>query len=174
MHGGAPLAIWLGLPEYLVGHRGGVSFAEEEVAEHISDRVTLRPTEVAMRFFASGVAHVEQHGCDGVRDGRAFGAQHLVIVDLNASHLEHLLELRRVACLDLQKEDRCVLRYVVVLTLLFFLRGVLLRVVDRALVAVGDDVYLPAFTRVLNEPARLLVQLYPLRPEFGSAPHPRG
>src|SRR5918998_4348528 len=127
-----------------------------------------------MRFFACDVAHVEQDGGDGVRDGRAFGAQHHMALDLDAFYLEHLLELRRVAYLDLQKEDRYVLRYVVVLTLLFFLRGVLLGVVDSSSASVGEEVDLLAFARFVDEPLSSFVELYPLRPKLRGAPDARG
>src|SRR5918999_1455666 len=101
VYGGAALAIRVGLPQKLVGNRGGVSFPEEKVAEQVREGVALRPTEVAVWLFAGSVTHVEQDGGDGVRDGRAFGAQHLVAVDLDAPHLEYLLELRRIANVDL-------------------------------------------------------------------------
>ena len=67
----------------------------------------------------------------------AFGAQHLVAVNLDAPHLKHLLELRRVANVDLQEQNGYVLRDVVVLALLFLFRGVLLGVVDSFLASVG-------------------------------------
>src|SRR5215203_1075918 len=174
VYSGAPLAIGFGLPKHLVGDWGGVSLPQQEVAEQIREGVALRPTEVAMRFFAGDVAHVEQDGGDGVRDSRAFGAQHLVAVDLDAPHLEHLLELRRIANVDLQEQDRYVLRDVVVLALLFLLRGVLLGVVHPSLASVGEDVDLLAFARFFDEALGGFVEVYTLRPEFGSAPEPRG
>ena len=58
MDGGPPFGVRFGLPQDLVGHRGGIPFAEEEVAEQVDDRVTLGPTEVAMRRLAGGVAQV--------------------------------------------------------------------------------------------------------------------
>jgi hypothetical protein len=101
VYSGAPLAIWFGFAEHLVSYWGGVSLSQQEVAEQIREGVALRPTEVAVWLFSGLVAHVEQDGGYGVRDGRALRAQHLVAVNLNAPHLEHLLELRRVANVDL-------------------------------------------------------------------------
>jgi hypothetical protein len=75
----------------------------------------------------------------------------LIAVDLDAPHLQHLLEVRRVAHLDLQEEDRYLLRDVVVLALLFFLRDVLLGIVDCSSAPVGDDVNLLSFTRFVDK-----------------------
>jgi hypothetical protein len=53
---GTLLGIWLGLPEHLMGDRGGVPLPRQDIAEQVQDRVALRPTEVAMRSFAGCIA----------------------------------------------------------------------------------------------------------------------
>src|SRR5918997_5288309 len=175
VYGGAPLAIGFGFAEHLVCYWGRVSLPQQEVADQIRQGVALRPTEVAVWLFAGLVAHVKQDGGDGVWDGRALRAQHPVAVDLNAPHLEYLLELRRVANVDLQEQYGYVLRDVVVFALLLFLRVILLGVVDSFLASMGEDVNLLAFARTfVDEAMGGFVELYPLRPDLGRAPDPRG
>src|SRR5215218_6545735 len=86
---GRPLfALWLGLPQNLVGNRRGISLPEQDETEQVRDGVALCPPEVAVRGLAGGVPQVEQEGCDGVGYHRALGAQDLVASDLHAPHLE--------------------------------------------------------------------------------------
>jgi hypothetical protein len=54
--------------------------------------------------------------------------------------LQHILEFRGVFHVDLQEQNHCVLRDVVVFSLFYQLPGVLFWVVAEA--AMGDDVYL--------------------------------
>ena len=61
MDGGAPLGVRLGLPQDLRGDRGGVSLPEEEKADHVHDRVTFGPPEVAVRRLVCGVAEIEKN-----------------------------------------------------------------------------------------------------------------
>src|SRR5215218_679444 len=126
---GAPLGVWLGLPQDLVGYGGGVSLPEQHVAEQVHDGVALCPAEVAVGLFASLVAQVQQQGGDGVWNDRAFSPQDVMIADFYASHLQHVLEFRRVCYVYLQKQDWFPRTDAVVLALLSQLSGVLLGVV---------------------------------------------
>jgi hypothetical protein len=59
--GGALLGVRLGLPQDLVGDRGGVSLPEEEKADHVHDRIAFGPPEEAVRHLVCGVAEVEKN-----------------------------------------------------------------------------------------------------------------
>src|SRR3712207_5880287 len=146
--GGAPLGVRLCLPQDLVGDRGGVPLPEEQKAEQVHDRIALRPPEVTMWRLAGGIAEVEQEGGDGVGHHRALCAQHLVVADLYAAHLQHVLELGGVFHSDLQEKDRLVSRDVVILALLFLLCVVLALVASSA--SMGD--YVDLLARFVYEP----------------------
>src|SRR5918995_7467683 len=96
MYGGALFGVRLSFAQDLAGDRGGVTLAEEDVADEVHDRVSLRPAEVAVWPLAGRVAHVEEKGGDGVRYDRALQAYHPVAPNLYAPHLQDVLKLRRV------------------------------------------------------------------------------
>ena len=60
--GGAAFRVRFRLPQDLAGNGGGVSLAEEDVADQVDDRVALRPAEVAVWSLAGGVAQVQEEG----------------------------------------------------------------------------------------------------------------
>src|SRR5829696_1411491 len=163
--------VWFGLPKNFVRDGGGVSFPEEEEAEQVYDRISLRPPEVAVRRLPGRVSQVQQQGGDGVGHDRAHRPHHLVAVDLYPLDLQHVLELRGVLHVHLQEYDGDFPRDVVVPALLDLL-VVVFRLVAR-LAPVGDDVYLAPAARLLDEPQRRLVELYALLPELQRAVHPR-
>jgi hypothetical protein len=85
--------------------------------------------------------------------------------------LQHILEFRGVFHVDLQEQNHCVLRDVVVCSLFYELPGVLFWVVAEA-AAVGDDVYLVPFASLFYEPPYRLVYLYRLLAQLERAPYP--
>jgi hypothetical protein len=115
---GATLGVRLGLPQHFVCDRSGVTLPEKEEAKEVYDGVALRPPEVAVRGLATSVAEMEQEGGDGVGHHRALGAQHLVVADLDALHLQHIRKFGGVIHVDLKEEDRLAGRDVVILALL--------------------------------------------------------
>src|SRR5215210_1106629 len=112
---------------------------------------------------------MEQEGGDGVRNRRALGAQYAVAGDVHPPHLEHVLELGRVGHVHFQEEED--FRWDVGVLSLLFLLQIIVSLVAR-LALVGDDVDLPSSSRFLDEPLGLLVYLYLLRAQLGSALHP--
>src|SRR5215216_7914599 len=116
---GSSLQVRLGLSQDLVGDRSGVTLPEEDVAEHVRKRVALRPAQVAVGSLAGFVTQVQEKRGYGVGHHRALPPQYWVTSHVHASQLQYfLLELRGVFHVDLQKQDRHVLRDVVVLSLL--------------------------------------------------------
>src|SRR5215204_4389228 len=116
---GSSFQVRLGLSQDLVGDRSGISLPEEDVAEHVRKRVALRPAQVAVGGLAGFVTQVQEKCGDGVGHYRALPPQYSVYPHVHASQLQYLLlELRGVFHVDLQKQDRHVLRDVVVLSLL--------------------------------------------------------
>jgi hypothetical protein len=91
--------------------------------------------------------------------------------DLDASHLQDVLELRGVLHLDLEEEDRDFTRDVVVLALLLLLQPVLVLVARLA--PIGDEVDLALMAGLFYEPLGRLVEFYALLPELERAIHPR-
>lgn len=53
---GAPVGVGLDLPDDLPNHRCGVAAAEDEVAEQVSQRVSLRPLEVRLRNYSGAIS----------------------------------------------------------------------------------------------------------------------
>ena len=90
---GAPLKVRLGLPEYVMSDRSDIPLAQRDIAEHVHERPTLRPIEVAVHLFAVRVAQVQKEGGDGIRYRRTLGAQHPVAANLYPPYLKHVLEL---------------------------------------------------------------------------------
>src|SRR3712207_3752376 len=155
-----------------MGDRGGVPLPEEQKAEQVHDGIALRPPEVAVWRLASGVAEVEQEGGDGVGHHRAFCAQHLVVADLYAAHLQHVGEFGGVFYLNFEEEDRHAVGYVVVFALLLLLSGVLFGI-GAPPTPVRDDVDLAPVGRLAYEPSGRFVYLYPLLAQLGRAIDPR-
>src|SRR5947209_6835925 len=170
VHGGAAIRVALDLPQNLARDRRGVALAEEDVFKDVGDGVALSPTQVGVRQLARRLADVEQEGGDGVRHGRAFGAEHVVAADFDALDLHHVWNLRGVAHLHLKEQDLLFFRDVVVLALLFLFQPVLPDIAAPR--PDGDDVYL-ASASLANERLGGLVHLYPLDAQLGRAPHPR-
>src|SRR5215212_11314874 len=168
--GGASLSIRLRLPQDLVGDGGGVALPKEQVAEQVHNRVALGPPEVAVWSLVGRIAQVQQQRGDGVGHHRALGTQDLVAADLNALHLQHVLELRGVFHLYLEEEDRLACRDVVVLPLLLLLAGVLL--LGAVAAAVGDQVDVTP-TCFIDEALRRLVYLYAFLAQLERAVDPR-
>src|SRR5215217_9366171 len=169
---GSSLQVRLGLPQDLVGDRSGIPLPEEDVADHIRKRVALRPTQVAVGSLACFVTQVQEKRGYGVGHHRALPPQYPVSPHVHASQLKHfLLELRGVFYVDLQKQDRHILRDVVELPLLLQLPCVLLGVVGEA-AAMGDDVDLIPLAGLFYEPLCLLIQLYALLTKLQRAPNP--
>ena len=52
MYGGALFGVRLSFAQDLAGDRGGVTLAEEDVADEVHERVSFRPAEVAVRPLA--------------------------------------------------------------------------------------------------------------------------
>src|SRR5215203_6830278 len=160
MDDGSSFQVRLGLSQDLVRDRSGIPLPEEDVAEHVRKRVALRPAQVAVGRLASFVTQVQEKGGYGVGHHRALPPQYSVTSHVHASQLKHLLlELRGVFHVDLQKQDRHILRDVVVLSLLLQLPCILFGVVGKA-AAVGDDVDLIPLAGLFYEPLGLLVYLY--------------
>ena len=160
MDGGASLAIRFGRPKHLVGNRGGVSLAQQEVAEQIREGVALRPTEVAMRLFAfvAQVSRMARWRRTVSSGARTCGCRP------RAPHLEHFLESegrqRRPQNSIGMSLGTCCPR------VLFFLRSY-----PRAspFLVRGARMWTPRLCSLVNE-ALAFVELYPLRPDLGRAP----
>src|SRR5205814_4574371 len=68
----APRGVVLGLAQHLVGERGGVPLAEEDVLGQVLQRVALDPAEVDVRPLAGGVAQPQQERSEERRVGEAW------------------------------------------------------------------------------------------------------
>src|SRR5690606_48800 len=75
MNDRSPFGIRFRLPQDLMRHRRRVAFAEGDVLEEVSERVSLAPTEIDVRHFARRIAQVEEESGDRVRDRRTFRPQ---------------------------------------------------------------------------------------------------
>src|SRR6201989_417333 len=105
-----------------------------------------------MRELSGLVTQVQQEGCDGVRHRRAFGSQHAITVYMLAPHVQGAGELRSVARIDLEEDDRLARRDMIILSLLRLFSPVFIGVPAVATVSYDPD---RAFTGLVNYPLRL-------------------
>ena len=103
---GRPLGwILLDLAKDFADNGSCVASTEENVADHVQERVSLRPFEVCMRMDAGGISHRNENRGDRVGCGRAVCAENAVPVDLDASYLEDFSEFGWVNDMDLEEDD---------------------------------------------------------------------
>src|SRR6516225_702850 len=93
VHARAPERIRLGLTQHFAGDGCSIAFAERQELQQVGNRVSLRPSEIDVRYFARSIADIQQQRGDGVWNGGALTSQHAVGPDTRAFDGQQLAEL---------------------------------------------------------------------------------
>src|SRR6185312_382736 len=106
MHRWPTLGLRFSLAQYFAGNGSYLTGSRDEELEHVRDRITLRPLQIDLGYRAGLVSDLQEHCCDGVRDGAAHHLQHPVSVYRHAANEQVLFEIGGVGGIDLEKDDR--------------------------------------------------------------------